>query len=159
MSGDSYGPARSKSLKASGEQGFSLVELMEAMVIGLLLVSGLLTLVMGNLQWYGELTKSGYQIENGRFASQILHDDLAHAGFLGGLSNPETTTAIHDPCDLTAAKLKSALGMAVQGSNSSSATASPSWSFLNSINYKTGTVVLVVRRVSTNAVTTLAPGN
>lgn len=159
MSGDSYGPTRSGTLQVSSEQGFSLVELMVAMVIGLLLVSGLLTLVMGNLQGYGELTKSGYQIENGRFASQILHDDLAHAGFLGGLSSPVAPTAAPDPCDLTSAKLKSALGLAVQGWNSTSATATPGWSCLNSVNYKVGTDVLVVRRVSTNAVATPAAGN
>ncbi|MFC5697936.1 PilW family protein [Pseudomonas sp. GCM10022186] len=159
MSGGNCGPTWRGALQRSGEQGFSLIELMVAMVIGLLLVSGLLTLVMGNLQGYGELMKSGYQIENGRFASEILHDDLAHAGFLGGLSSPLAPAAVPDPCDLTSAKLESALGLAVQGWNSPNATTTPGWSCLNSVNYKAGTDVLVVRRVSTNAVASLSAGN
>lgn len=64
--------------------GFTLVELMISMVIGLFIVLALLTLLVNVNRNNGELTKTNRVIENGRFALQLLEDDVAHAGYLGG---------------------------------------------------------------------------
>lgn len=64
--------------------GFTLVELMISMVIGLFIVLALLTLLINVNRNNGELTKTNRVIENGRFALQLLEDDVAHSGYVGG---------------------------------------------------------------------------
>lgn len=93
-------------------RGFTLVELMISMTIGLLIVSGMLAL-FGNLSRNnGELSKTNGVIENGRFALQLLESDIMHAGFWGGYiprfddlrykevpsTNGHVPTAVPDPC-------------------------------------------------------------
>src|SRR6266542_6931896 len=65
--------------------GFSLVELMVALVIASLLLVGL-TLLYANANTSRiELDKTSRQIESGRYAMQILSDDVRHAGYYGPL--------------------------------------------------------------------------
>lgn len=61
--------------------GFSLVELMVAIAIGLVIMLTLLTLFININRSNEEMTKTNSQIENGRFAMQLIEDDLSHAGF------------------------------------------------------------------------------
>jgi type IV pilus assembly protein PilW len=61
--------------------GFSLVELMVAIAIGLVIMLTLITLFININRSNEEMTKINSQIENGRFAMQLLEDDLVHAGF------------------------------------------------------------------------------
>lgn len=135
----------------SQARGFSLVEFMVAMAIGLILIAGIMTLVIGNLQGYGELIKSGHKIENGRFATQLLRDDVAHAGYFGGWGRPADVSAVPPACDVGVSAIADILAFPVQGWNASSATAVPGsdWDCLASANFKPGTDVLVVNRVST----------
>lgn len=131
--------------------GFSLVELMVAMAIGLILIAGIMTLVIGNLQGYGELIKSGHKIENGRFATQLLRDDVAHAGYFGGWGKITDIPAMPAACEVGASAIADIFAFPVQGWNAGSSTAVPgsSWSCLASSNFKPGADVLVVNRVST----------
>ena len=64
-------------------RGFSLVELMISITIGLILVAGMATLISNNAAHRAELEKSSRQIENGRYAMQVLAEDLRHAGYYG----------------------------------------------------------------------------
>lgn len=64
--------------------GFTLIELMVAMVIGLFLVLAMTTLLINVSRNNTEMSKTNGLIENGRFALQLLEDDLSHAGFMGG---------------------------------------------------------------------------
>lgn len=66
------------------QAGFTLVELMVSMVIGLLIVLALITLLINVNRNNSEMAKTNIQIENGRFAMQLLQNDLVHAGFWGG---------------------------------------------------------------------------
>jgi len=79
------------------QRGFSLVELMVAITIGMLVVAALLALFLNITRNNRELAKANTQIENGRFAIQLLQSDLVHAGFWGEL-RPAAPTAIPDPC-------------------------------------------------------------
>jgi len=63
------------------KRGFSLVELMVALTIASLLLLGLATLFVNNSKARSELDKSSRQIENGRYAMQVLFDELRHAGY------------------------------------------------------------------------------
>lgn len=64
-------------------RGFSLVELMVGLTIGLILVAGLSVLFANTSHSGNELEKSIRQIENGRYAMEVLHDDLTLAGYYG----------------------------------------------------------------------------
>ena len=66
------------------QSGFTLVELMISMVLGLFIVLALLTLLINVNRNNSEMTKSNRTIENGRFALQLLEADVSHAGFWGG---------------------------------------------------------------------------
>ena len=69
---------------AFGKQaGFSLIELMIALVISLIILVALGSLYLNITRANTEMAKTNIQIENGRFAMQILQSDLVHAGFWG----------------------------------------------------------------------------
>lgn len=87
------------------QAGFTLVELMVSMAIGLMIVLALVTLLINFNRNNNELAKTNRQIENGRFALQLLQGDVVHAGFWGSLGYTmapapafATPTAIPNPC-------------------------------------------------------------
>lgn len=124
--------------------GFSLVELMIAMTIGLLLMAGLTATFVNSNKARGEIEKTNRQLENGRYAMDLLSEDLRLAGFYGEFDPSRLTppATIPDPCATAASDLTTALPIAVQGNDNST-----SLTCLNDV--KSNTDVLVVRRVST----------
>jgi type IV pilus assembly protein PilW len=87
---------------ARRQAGLSLVELMVSITIGMFLLLGLTTLIVQQSSTREELEKSSRQIENGRYAMQLLHDDIQLAGFYGEYA-PTAGAAVNstpDPCDL-----------------------------------------------------------
>lgn len=138
--------------------GFSLVELMISIAIGLVLMLGLTTLLINNSATRTELEKSSRQIENGRYAVQIMSDDIRLAGFYGEYSFPSTTTATTpDPCATSVASL---------GWDATTPTIpTPIYGYTGGTtgpscvtDRKAGTGILVVRRVQTASTTTAASG-
>lgn len=128
----------------TGQDGFSLVELMVAITIGLAIAGGMTAMFVNNSQSRSEIERANRQIENGRYATQVLTEDLRLAGFLGEfdptvLTSPATKP---DPCLTSLADLKSAMPLHVQGYDNGA-----SLSCLSDV--RTGTDILVVRRVST----------
>lgn len=86
-------------LRASARvRGFSLVELMVGMAIGLVLIAGLSLLFANTSQSGNELNKSIRQIENGRYAMDLLHDDLMLAGYYGEVPSDSLATSSPDLC-------------------------------------------------------------
>lgn len=89
-------------------RGLSLIELMIAITLGMVVVAALLALFVNITRSNNEMAKMNRQIENGRFAIQLLQSDLMHAGFWGdyipqfedrGLAAPgDVPTALPDPC-------------------------------------------------------------
>ena len=91
------------------QSGFSLIELMVAMVISLLIMGAILTLFLDVTRTNDEMAKTNIQIENGRFAIQLIADDLQHGGFWDGYIPAfddltaedipgDYPTAVPDPC-------------------------------------------------------------
>lgn len=68
-------------------RGFTLVELMVAVALGLLLVSALTALVVSTVNNRTELDKTMQRIENGRYALQTIGRDVEFAGFVGQSGN------------------------------------------------------------------------
>lgn len=140
------------------QQGFSLVELMVAMTIGLLLLAGLVSLVTSTSRNYGELEKTSRQIENGRYAMDLLRREIEHAGFLGEYSHyssngwlttvPANPGILLDPCSLTTANIQDGLFFfPLSGVNN--AAASPGACGLADLSQ--GSDILVVRRLDATA--------
>ena len=117
------------SLRRSRQCGFSLIELMVAMVISMLIMGAILTLFLDLTRTNDEMAKTNIQIENGRFAIQLLQSDLAHAGFWNGYipqfddlaedgAPGDAPTAVPDPCaayaSWDAAYIANLLGISVQ---------------------------------------------
>lgn len=61
--------------------GLSVVELMVGMAVGLVLVAGLALMFANSSRSSNALNQSLRQIENGRYAMELLQDDLSMAGF------------------------------------------------------------------------------
>ena len=138
----------------SRQAGLSLIELMVAITIGLFLLVGLVSVFSTSNQTYMDLGRASQQIENGRFATQILVDDIGHAGFFGRYSQTPVMPASADPCvNNDMAKLLEGIALPIQGYDAPAS--SPITACLPVANHVSGTDILVVRRVDS----TMATGN
>lgn len=131
--------------------GFTLVELMVAMAIGLLLLGALISLIVSTVTSRSELDRSSRQIENGRYALQIIGDDLESAGFVGNTGWQSWQRQTPTDCPANAAQLNY-----VSGGTPSMPLAvhvmSTTPSCLNSENVKSGTPMLTITRVSSQPI-------
>lgn len=155
----SVAPRPSRAIK---QAGFTLVELMISMVLGLFIVLALLTLLINVNRNNSELTKSNRVIENGRFSIQLLQADVAHGGFWGGFVPQfedltlatvpaDVPTAVPDPClalaSWNAAYKSNLLGIPVQAYEIPATVPSPTLSVCANlvVSPQASTDVLVVR--------------
>lgn len=137
------------------QRGLSLVELMISITIGLLILSAMATLFSNQSKTRSELDKSNRMIDNGRYALEVLSENLRIAGFYGEFDPSSTAlpASITDPCSTTPANMAGAIRLHVGGYNAataSSAIASPPCS-LTSTSLKNGSDILVLRRADTSA--------
>lgn len=65
------------------QRGLTLVEMMVAMVVGLILMAGVLEIYLSSKQSDRVLTAEARMQENGRFAIHFLADDIRMAGYTG----------------------------------------------------------------------------
>lgn len=110
---------------------------MIAMTLGLLVIGAMTTIFINNSQSRRELDKAAQQLENGRYAIQILRDEISMAGYYDAIASipyPPTsattsacatnpilncsTTA--SPCSTDASIWKNSMDVAVEGVNSGS---------------------------------------
>jgi type IV pilus assembly protein PilW len=130
--------------------GFSLVEMMIAMTLGIILMAGIASVVANSSNSHRELDKNSRQLENGRYAVQALRDDIRHAGFFGEFYDLGVPTATPSPCATATADLLNGIELSVQGY---AGAASAPLACLP--DYAANTDVLAIRRAST-AVTPVA---
>jgi len=88
-----------KYLRAGLQSGLSLIELMISITIGLLILVSLSTLFINQSKARVELDKSNRMIENGRYAMELLSNNLRLAGFYDNFAPTGTPANIYDPCD------------------------------------------------------------
>lgn len=72
---------------ATKQQGFTLVELMIAMTIGLILLGGVITILTSSQQVYRVNDALARMQENARYAFQVLSRDIRMAGYFGCAGN------------------------------------------------------------------------
>ena len=105
-----------------------------------------------------ELEKSGALIENGRYAISMIADDLSLAGFYGFYSDIGESTALPDPCALTAASLLVSISQPLQGYRAANLTTIPDINTTNTCeasllppaNLAQGSDILIIRRAETS---------
>ena len=136
--------------------GFTLIELMVALMLGLFILIGLVSLLVSNVGSRSELDKSSRQIDSGRYAMQLLSEDLQNAGYVGAIGATAFAFAAPIACPGQVADLRyaaqinpatSTLPLALFGLDSTPGCVS---------NAMANTAMLVVSRVNTNAVATTA---
>lgn len=127
--------------------GISIVELMIAMVLGLLVLAGLASIFAGSSAARAEMERSARQIENGRFAMELIGEDLRMAGFYGefNVATLPVPGALPDPCSTNVADWQAAMPVSIQGYDNGAGF--PSLCLPG--NVKSGTDMLVVRRAAT----------
>ena len=144
------------------QRGLSLIELMVSLTIGLILLAGLSLLFVESSRSHRELSEASKQIENGRYALQLLTDELHLAGFYGRFSGLSTITipAAPDPCEVNdTTAMHDALPVHIQGYAAANSASRPTIAsaacaaYLTSANLKPGSDVFVIRRADTKVLT------
>ena len=118
-----WNTVKSGSRLNSQQGGFSLIELMISVTLGLLILAGVLALYLDLTRSNAELAKMNRQIENGRFTLQLLQQELWHAGYwdtyVPALPSAVPPTVIPNPCipfsDWDAAYISNMFSLPVQG--------------------------------------------
>jgi type IV pilus assembly protein PilW len=78
-------------------QGFSIVEMMVAMLISLILLAGIAQIFMSSKQSFNIQNTLGRQQENGRYASDVISQDLRRSGYWGGNADVSGVTGTEPP--------------------------------------------------------------
>jgi type IV pilus assembly protein PilW len=94
------------------QAGFSLIELMIGMTIGLIMLAALGSLYVASSKARTEFNKTSEQVENGRYALESLTRDVEMAGFYGRSSF--TSSLVYDIPDLCATA-KASMGFDTSG--------------------------------------------
>ena len=88
---------------ARRQRGVTLVELMVGLTLGLVVTASMLML-FANASAHGQdVARAGMQIENGRYVSELLREDLRLAGFYGETSVAGALYTQPDPCSIAPA--------------------------------------------------------
>ena len=129
----------------TGQQGFSLIELMVAMVIGMLLTAGAIQLFISNKATYKVETALSRLQETGRFIVDTMAREIRMAGFNGCSSRGNITPNIiaNDPPPYDGSNSNAVLGYDGQGSS----TWTPSLTtYMSGRSVRDGTDVINIQR-------------
>jgi type IV pilus assembly protein PilW len=99
------------------ERGFSLVELMVAITLGLMIVAAIGTLFANTSRARSDLERASQQIDSARYAVETISEDLQLAGFYGELNTAAfpVPTVLPDVCSSDASAWLAATPVHVQG--------------------------------------------
>jgi len=154
------------------QYGLSLVEMMVSITIGLLILVSMSSMFINQSRARAELDKTNRMIDNGRYATELLSENMRLAGFYGSFIPQGAPTVLYDPCDiptlLNPTLNLDLLRMHVQGydaATTNSQIANPPCALTNAAgsteSLKPGSDVIAIRRTSTfelpQAATALQP--
>ena len=135
--------------------GLSLIELMISILLGSILLMGLVATFRTSSDSYRELQKVSDMVENGRYATDLLYNDIHHAGYYGHYYDTEDYPAsLPDPCEIANdANLTDALSVPIQGYASAAgitATSCDEKGFFTAADLQAGSDIFVIRRADTD---------
>ncbi|HVL55759.1 MAG TPA: PilW family protein [Burkholderiaceae bacterium] len=102
---DAARPRASRAARTGAGAGFSLVELLIAMTVGLVALTAAAALFASSSRARTELQKVAQMAESARYAQDVLTEDLRLAGFYGEMPRIPQATSLPDPCAVDAADL------------------------------------------------------
>lgn len=146
------------------QRGVTLVEVMIAMLVGVILLAGITTLAVNASRSNRDIDAAARQLENGRYATQSLGNHLRHAGFWGRLYPPAASGmpampgALPNACTspATAAMLEADMPVHIQGEDSPAGD--PAANCLADADHVDDTDIVTIRRAS-SALHTVADAN
>ncbi|KXS31009.1 MAG: putative type 4 fimbrial biogenesis PilW-related protein transmembrane [Candidatus Gallionella acididurans] len=113
-------------LRSRFQGGLSLIELMVSITIGLLILVALSSMFINQSKTRVELDKSNRMIDNGRYAMELLTNNLSMAGYYSQYAPVGVPTTLYDPCDIASltnpATNPDILELNVQGYNAANST-------------------------------------
>ena len=137
-------PVRGR-MRTRASRGFTLIEMMVGITLGLLVLAVVTTVFVNVSNNRRDMERTGRQIENGRFAIQLLADDIVNAGYFGELDpndiGPPPTSP--DPCSTSVGDMRSMVLMHIQGY----AAGAVKPSCISDV--RTGSAVVAIRRTAT----------
>jgi type IV pilus assembly protein PilW len=146
-------------------RGFTLIEIMVALAIGMVILLALTILFSRNTGNQSELERTTRQVEGARFSLDALAEDIQHAGYFGEF-NPNTLPTAPayqtpNPCDTALTALgwdttvtPTQIPVPIQGI--AAGTVVPGGCLANRLN---GTEAVVIHRADTGAEIAFAGGN
>lgn len=125
------------------QAGFTLIELMVSMVIGLFIAGGLIAIVVTSTSAYNVQLDHARVNENARFAVEFLSRDVRMAGYYGCLDNPAN---VINNLNAAAGTLYD-ITDAIEGfeGNASETTWQPSGTAVSGLSIQPGTDAITVR--------------
>ena len=151
-------------------RGFSLIELMVAVTIGLMVLAALTSFFVRTSGNRTELERNARQIENGRYAVNAIRDDMTLAGFYADITQPTGSTVWNLPaaCDLTLTNITdpTKVNFGFKPDQLAPQLPAPVFVYPSGVgapsactpNYLAGTDVIVIRRLNTETVTVASLG-
>lgn len=137
------------------QRGFTLVELMVALVLGLILTGGVINIYISSKQTYRMQDNQSRLQENGRFALQYLTKDVRMAGYMGCNNFSAITPNI---ISTSAAAKAFSSSTIIQGYDTGAWPAVPTvFPFAKPANYVAGTSVVVVNFAISSGIFVVAP--
>jgi len=76
------------------QSGFTIVEIMISMLLGLIMMVGVVSLMVGNKRSFQEQNETSRIQENARFAIQMLIEDVRMTGYVGCQANQDNDAAV-----------------------------------------------------------------
>ena len=139
--------------KRRQQSGFSMVELMIAVALGIILSWAILDVTLNSSRVSREVELTSEMVENGRYLTKLLNSELQLAGFFGRLEEYSTgATAQPDECtDLAPADLIDGMTFPLWGDDNVSAGTTT----CNGNVLLTGSDILLIRRADTTAVNSI----
>ena len=142
--------------RASQQQsGFSMVELLIAVALGIVLSWAILDVTLNSSRTARELELTSEMVENGRYLTNLLSRELQLAGFYGRLENyfDDSVTAQPDYCTgVSSASLRDGMNYPVFGLDGVAAGTTT----CNGDVLLSGSDVLLIRRADTTSVNSTA---
>ena len=137
------------------QSGFSLTELFIAIAIGLIVLASLTTFFVSTSSNRREIDRSSRQIENGRFAVDVLRQEIRLAGFYADIDTSAVNWQTPDPCEIATANIgvQALPGNQLPVAFFGYATDAAPPSCIAPVDREPGTEILVIRRFNTEPVT------
>jgi len=136
------------------QAGYSLIELMIGLSLGLVMIIGITSLYVQSSHNYDRLSDEATRISNTQYLSGLFRQEIQGAGYWGDFTTPNAEGTLINPCLIDTASLAAAVDQPVYGFDSPGA--SPLACLPNG-NFVAGTDVLVLRRASSQPLSPLNP--